>query len=262
VIRRVIPALALVALLAPPAHAQRKEYERLQLQIANMQGQIIALQRSMEDAVTELRRLNQNLANQGDSQRRSEEDQRIQSESTQAALRDVVDGLGEVSEALRALRDSGGGLPPPMPGDRRADGDGDGSAPAPGSSVAGAPPPRELYSQAYADFARGNFDLAVQGFETYLEYYPETEFSDNARYWIGECYYGQQRFDQAIDAWNQLLRDFASSDKVPDARVKKGMALERLGRRSQALLEYRYVLDRYPNSPAARIAREKLNPQS
>jgi tol-pal system protein YbgF len=260
VIRRVIPTVALLALLGAPAHAQKKEYERLQLQIANMQGQIIALQRSVEDALTELQRLNQNLANQGESLRRNVEDQRVQGESTQAALREVVDSLGEVSEALRALRDSGRGLPPPMPGDETgaAAGSGAGSAP----TAEGAPPPRELYSQAYADFARGNFDLAVQGFETYLQYYPETEFSDNARYWIGECYYGQQKFDEAIDAWNQLLRDFGSSDKVPDARVKKGMALERLGRRSQALLEYRYVLDRYPNSPAARIARDKLNPQS
>lgn len=260
-IRRLVPALAVLALLAPPAHAQKKEYERLQLQIANMQGQIIALQRSVEDAVSELERLNQNLAGQGELLRRTVDDNRLQGESTQAALRDVVDGLGEVSEALRALRASGPGLAPPMPGDAgaaTADA-GEGGTPPPGT---GAPPPRELYSQAYADFARGNFDLAVQGFETYLEYYPETEFSDNARYWIGECYYGQGRFDEAVDAWNQLLRDFASSDKVPDARVKKGMALERLGRRSQALLEYRYVLDRYPNSPAARIAREKLNPQS
>ena len=49
--------------------------------------------------------------------------------------------------------------------------------------------------------------------------------------------------------------------KLPDARVKKGMALERLGRKSQALLEYRYVVERFPNTQAARIAREKLNPQ-
>ena len=42
--------------------------------------------------------------------------------------------------------------------------------------------------------------------------------------------------------------------------MKKGMALERLGRRSQALVEYRYVVDRFPNSQAARLARERLNP--
>jgi len=120
--------------------------------------------------------------------------------------------------------------------------------------------PRELYSQAYADFARGNYDLATQGFTEYLKSYPSTDFSDNAQYWIGECLYGKQKYQEAIEAWNQLFRDYPASDKLPDARVKKGMALEKLGRRSQALVEYRYVIDRFPNSPAARIARERLNP--
>ncbi len=64
----------------------------------------------------------------------------------------------------------------------------------------------------------------------------------------------------AIEAWNTLFKDYPSSDKLPDGRVKKGMALERLGRKSQALIEYRYVVDRYPNSQAAKIARERLTP--
>jgi tol-pal system protein YbgF len=120
--------------------------------------------------------------------------------------------------------------------------------------------PRELDSQAYADFARGNYDLAMQGFAEYLRAYPGTDFADNAQYWIGECQYGKKLYPEAIDAWNLLLKDFPASDKLPDARVKKGMALERLGRRSQALVEYRYVVDRFPTSQAARIARERLNP--
>ena len=66
--------------------------------------------------------------------------------------------------------------------------------------------------------------------------------------------------EEAIEAWNTLFKDYPSSDKLPDGRVKKGMALERLGRKSQALIEYRYVVDRYPNSQAAKIARERLTP--
>ena len=42
---------------------------------------------------------------------------------------------------------------------------------------------------------------------------------------------------------------------------KKGAALERLGRRSQALIEYRAVANRYPNSEAGKKAREKITPQ-
>ena len=48
------------------------------------------------------------------------------------------------------------------------------------------------------------------------------------------------------------------ADKIPDARYKKGVALEALGRKSQAILEYRFVVERFPGSPAARLAREKL----
>jgi tol-pal system protein YbgF len=123
------------------------------------------------------------------------------------------------------------------------------------------PAPRELYSQAYADYARGNYDLAIQGFQEYLKNYPTTDFSDNAQYWIGEALYGKGKYAEAIEAWKTLFRDHAASDKLPDGHVKSGMALEKLGRRSQALLEYRFVVDRYPNSQAARIARERLNPQ-
>ena len=141
-----------------------------------------------------------------------------------------------------------------------------GGATAPGSARRAATPstpapaPRELYSQAYADFARGNYDLAIQGFSEYIRNYPGTDFTDNAQYWIGECLYGKKLYAEAIEAWNVLFRDYPSSDKLPDARVKKGMALEKLGRRSQALIEYRYVVDRFPNTQAARIARERLNP--
>jgi TolA-binding protein len=67
-------------------------------------------------------------------------------------------------------------------------------------------------------------------------------------------------YAESIDAWNTLFKDHPDSDKIPDGRVKKGMALERLGRKSQALIEYRYVVDRYPNSQAAKIARERLTP--
>ncbi len=253
-VRRALLVAACLA-LAGEASPADKQIERLQIQIANLQSQVITLQRIVEDSLDEIRELGENIGRQNGVLRKGLEEQRLQSEATQATLHDVVDRLGRVNERLVAMQTtpsfSSGPAPTPADG---TEGSGD-------VATGSAPPPRELYSQAYADYARGNYDLAVQGFEEYIRNYPDTDFSDNARYWIGECLYGKEQYEDAIGAWNQLLRDFPSSDKVPDARVKKGMALERLGRRSQALLEYRYVLDRYPNAPAARIARQKLNPE-
>jgi tol-pal system protein YbgF len=272
VIRRLAAAAFLLA-LAAPAGAASKETDRLQIQIAGLQTQIAELQRSVEESHREIKRLNEQLAEQNASFKKTLQDQRVQEESIAAALKDISDRLGEVNERYQALKAT---LPPPSDVPSATAGVGStpgapGASPSPAGSPAAAPSPtnvptppppapRELYSQAYADFARGNYDLAIAGFNEYIRAYPNTDFTDNAQYWIGECLYGKKQFAEAIDAWNVLFKDYPTSDKLPDARVKKGMALEKLGRRSQALVEYRFVVDRFPNTQAARIARERLNP--
>jgi tol-pal system protein YbgF len=254
--------LTAVLAVSEPAWAANKDMERLQIQIGSLQGQLEGLQRVIEENRREVQRLNELLAEQTALVKKALQEQSNQDESTRTSLKDIADRLAELDTRVRAQA-----MPAPlMPGTI--------ASPVPGGAATGPTAPggpgglppqalpssRELYSQAYADYARGNYDLAMQGFQEYLKNYPGNELSDNAQYWIGECLYGKQRYADAIEAWNTLLRDFPSSDKLPDARVKKGMALEKQGRRSQALLEYRYVVEHYPGSPAARIARDKLNP--
>jgi len=258
VIRRIVPVLAVLA-LASPAWAVNKDIERLQIQVADLQRQVADLIRMAEDNQAEIRRLNESLADQNALLKKAALDGRVQDEAVQSALRDVTDRMSELAERLQALS----AAPPaaaPAAGAMGSAGDGGPPGAVPAPAPVAAPPPRELYSQAYADYARGNYDVAIQGFTEYLRNYPSTDFSDNAQYWIGESYYGKKAWADAIAAWDALARDYASSDKLPDARVKKGMALEKMGRRRDALREYRFVIDRYPNSPAARIAREHLNP--
>ena len=275
-LRRVTLMLcALAATLATPfpALAANKDIERLQIQISSLQGQLADLQRATEDTLKELKRLNESLAEQSASTRRLVADRRVQEEAISAALKDINDRVSDMSERMQAA--PAAAAPPPVvanpvPGVPPVAAGGPAAAPiTPGTQVpAGpavpnpqAPAPRELYTQAYADYARGNYDLAIQEYTDYLRNYPDTDLSDNAQYWIGECQYSKQKYPEAIEAWDELFRQYPSSDKIPDARFKKGMALERLGRRSQALLEYRFVAERFPNSEAGRKAREKLNPR-
>jgi tol-pal system protein YbgF len=274
---RLVLTAVLLAGLAAPARAANKDMERLYVQIAALQGQIADMQRASEESLKEIRRLNEVLAEQNANLQKGVHDQRVQSEALQASVRELTEQLSELKERMDGMRaqaaapqvytPSGGAVPPvaggslppgatpPPPGATAPPATG---VPAP--APANAPPPRELYSQAYADYARGNYDLAIQEYREYLRLYPGTDFSDNAQYWIGECLYSKQRFSEAVEAWDELLRTYPSSDKLPDARLKKGMALERLGRRRDALAEYRTVVERYPNSEAGRKARERLSP--
>ena len=251
-----------LVLAAVPVQAANKDLERLYIQIAALQTQVADLQRASEDSLKEIRRLNESLAEQSGALRRGAEEQRLREEAFQNALKEFTERLGEMGERLdaaRAATAAGNPAPqvytptgtPPPPGTVV-------TSPPPAQPPAGVPPPRELYSQAYTDYARGNYDLAIQGYQEYLRNYPDTEFADNAQYWIGECLYSKQKFPEAIQAWDDLFRKYPSSDKLPDARFKKGLALERLGRRRDAAVEYRFVMDRYPNTEAARKSREKI----
>ncbi len=258
--RRIALLAALVMAAALPARAD-KDCQRMQVQVTALQGQIADMQRRAADNLTELQRLTALIAEQNALLQRALDDGRQQDEAVLTSMRDLGDRVSQVMEQLDALRVAGNVAAPVAAGTGLTGTEGEGVVdPATGEVGTPVPAPRELYSQAYADFARGNYDLAIQGFTEYMTHYPETDFTDNAQYWIGECLYGKKQYAEAIEAWNTLFRHYPSSDKLPDGRVKKGMALERLGRRSQALVEYRYVVDRYPTSPAARIARERLNP--
>ena len=249
---RFVLAGALLA-LAAPAWAVNKDIERLQIQIAALQGQIADLQRTTEDNQREIKRLGETLAEQNAFLRKALQDRRTQDDALQTAIKEFGERMSEIEERLQQPAPAG-----PAAGVIGSPGEGaPGTPPAP---AAPGPPPRELYSQAYADYARGNYDLAIQEYREYLRNYPNTDLSDNAQYWIGECYFSKGRYNEAVTAWDDLMRDYPASDKLPDARYKKAVTLERLGRRREALVEYRNVVERYPNSDAGRKAREKLNP--
>jgi tol-pal system protein YbgF len=251
-------AAVLIAGIPGVALGANKDIERLQVQVAALQSQLTSMEQTAEDTLREMKRLNEALAEQNAFLRKSVQDRRLQDEAITTSLRETGERLSEIAEQIQGMHTAREAAPAVAVAVPTEDAPG-ARAPAPAAPTP--PAPRELYSQAYADYARGNYDLAIQEYEQYLSAYPDTDLSDNAQYWIGECLYSKQKYEEALAAWDELFRRYPGSDKLPDARYKKGTALERLGRRSQALIEYRAVANRYPNSEAGRKAREKLTPQ-
>ena len=91
---------------------------------------------------------------------------------------------------------------PPVPA-RRA-GAGRRPSPAPAEACRGRPSPADLFARPSADYQRGRFDLARQGFEEYVETYPKTDLSDDALYWAGECWSAQKKPREALAAREAL----------------------------------------------------------
>src|SRR5581483_6255471 len=44
----------------------------------------------------------------------------------------------------------------------------------------------DVYTHAQSDRTSGNLDLAMQGFQTYLQYYGNTDLAPNAQFYIGQ----------------------------------------------------------------------------
>ena len=118
--------------------------------------------------------------------------------------------------------------------------------------------PADLFAQATADYQRGRYDLARQGFEDYAEKFPRTDLSDDALYWSGECWSAQKKPREAIAAFDKLFRSYPQSDKAPAAHLKKGIAHLELGEKAQAMVELNFVVNQFPGSDEAKSARQRL----
>ena len=115
-----------------------------------------------------------------------------------------------------------------------------------------------LYDKAFQLFRGGKFEAARAEFSSYLERYPKTDLADNAQFWLGECYYSEKRYRDALGAYEKTIKDYPKSDKVSSALLKQGMAFLELGDKTAGKILLKKVVKGYPNSNQAKIARSKL----
>jgi tol-pal system protein YbgF len=115
-----------------------------------------------------------------------------------------------------------------------------------------------LYAAAYELFKEAKYEKSREAFEGFLKQFPDTEFSDNAQFWVGECYYFEKKYEKAIVEYDKVIKGFPEGNKVPYAILKQGLSFLKLGDKASAKLLLQQVTKDYPNTSQARIARAKL----
>src|SRR5205823_6341849 len=111
---------------------------------------------------------------------------------------------------------------------------------------------------ALASLTSSKYDLARSEFEDYLKYYSETDLASNAQFYLGEIFYKQKQYVDAVAAYDKVLSNYPKSFKLGPARLRKGMALLDLGQKTGGVRELREVIKRFPGSDEDRLARAKL----
>ena len=115
-----------------------------------------------------------------------------------------------------------------------------------------------LYSNGLRDLNGKKYDLAAQEFSDYLKYYGTTDLASNAQFYLGEIFYAQQQYDQAIDAYGKVIDNYPKSFKLAPAHLKRALALISLGEKTSGVSELRMVVKTYPGTDEERRAKAKL----
>ncbi|NRP26721.1 MULTISPECIES: tol-pal system protein YbgF [unclassified Marinobacterium] len=114
---------------------------------------------------------------------------------------------------------------------------------------------RVAYQQAFTLVRERKFDESVQAFEQFIQTYPSSDNLANAYYWIGEVKLAQQQLDSAKVAFETVVSQFVGHRKRPDALYKLGVVQDRLGDSAAQQSSFKQLLDEYPKSSAAGLAR-------
>ena len=282
--RALLPALLICPSLT---FAASKEIVELSRDVAILQEQMRALQRSQDEKLSAIQVLVQqaldaaNKANTSvallqSSLQQTSKDQQTKVVTTVTdmgakmdtlttdfgALRESVADISsqvgklqqqmvDIGNAVRSIQGPAATPPPSVT---------PGNGPGPGPAAGSVPPvsSETLYQNANRDRSGGKDDLALQQYNEYLRYFGNTDLAPNAQYYIAEIHFRQNKLDEALQEFDMVLEKYPDNNKTSDALYMKGATLVKTGKRTQGKQEFCELAKRFPSSDLASKARAQV----
>ena len=260
-----VALLVTLCVLAAPAWGVNKEMVQLQTQVQQLQEQMTAMQRSFDERMGVMNNLVQQdadavnkltaaLTTLQTTLQKQQSDSGTKNDQLSGQIQSLTDTLDElkvrlakVSKQLEDMQASQQSIAAQQATNQAA-----------ADAVKNAPPPDVLYNNALRDYNGGKPDLASQEFSDYVKFYPNTDLAGNSYYYLGEMQFKGGNYQQAVQSYDQVLQNFPSGNKAASAQLKKGLALVELGKQDDGVSELRHLIQRYPHSPEALQARDRL----
>lgn len=102
-----------------------------------------------------------------------------------------------------------------------------------------------------------DYQGATKAFKAFLSKYPESVYTANAHYWLGQLYFSKSEFEQANQEFTAVSK-FKDSNKRADALLKLGLIAQKQGNGDQADQYFQQVIDTYPDSTSAKQAKNAM----
>jgi tol-pal system protein YbgF len=131
---------------------------------------------------------------------------------------------------------------------------------APKPSISSNPADEQIsYMAAYKFVEHKDFSKAEAALQTFVEKYPQSGYTPNAEYWLGEMYMQQKNYASAMAHFQNVVNNFPSSNKHAACLYKLGMALAANGQVDEAKNRLQAVIQKYPDSDTAKLAENQLH---
>ena len=114
------------------------------------------------------------------------------------------------------------------------------------------------YRDAFGLLKSGEYDQAIAAFETFQQQYPDSQYGDNAQFWLAEAHYVKRDFTAALPAYQTMLNRYPASKKLSHAMLKIGYSYSELGQATEARSVLVELQARFPGSAAAQLAAQRI----
>lgn len=277
-----------VAAFPAPAGAQNREHQQLFADLRMLQEQTQQLRLAVASLAESLAKVSGKVDDQSGSTRKLFADQGVvigTLTDNARILREKLDAtnvsLSKDSHELETMRQELTAqrtlltqiialvTPPPVVADPAATdkpGAKPTAAPTPTPTPVAPPPtvppppqnPQRAFDAAFGDYARGDFEMAIAGFEYYIKTFPNSPDASKARFHIAESLYGKGAFKESVTAYEQVITIHKGTDWEPQALYKQGLAYEQLGQTDRARANWERVRKSFPDSSAYMLATQGL----
>jgi TolA-binding protein len=118
--------------------------------------------------------------------------------------------------------------------------------------------PEDIYDMAKKDYIRGNYDLAISGFNKLINDYPDCSLIPKARYELALTYYASGAWQNASNELDTFLGLYNNNELTPSVMLAKARCLKRLGQHVEAKKLFDVIIKTYPFSDEAKSSKDEL----
>lgn len=220
----------------------RAEISRRDSARAAQLGEVIRMQQGMLDSLGVTRRAVAQLKGDLSPDLYNIQQQLVQLQELTGQSQQRLTELRTRLEARGAEIESG-----PVPGDTAAPvGGGTGNASA-----------DQMYEASLAQLRRGSLSTARLGLREMLRTHPSSERAPDALYFIGQSY-ASENPDSAAAYYGQVSEKYPQSPRAASAVYNLGLLAERRKDTARAREAFQRVVQSYPQSDEAALARDRL----